>query len=187
MKNGRRFGSPPKPYPPPGQPTAKINTPDPDSRTLKTPRGFLQGYRLIGQGVKVLIPPDKRRGTRPGWDGGRSAFMRNVLDNPAAGELYAQRQRMIEPIFADTQVQPPRRPVLTPWQSRGAQPMAPDHRHRQPAEALAAHHPPEPLGHPGAPPPPPRAPSRPPRRPLRPPRPSARNADRRSGAATNRT
>jgi hypothetical protein len=28
--------------------------------------------------------------------------MRNVLDNPAAGELYAQRQRMVEPIFADT-------------------------------------------------------------------------------------
>jgi hypothetical protein len=28
--------------------------------------------------------------------------MRNVLDTPAAGELYAQRQQMIEPVFADT-------------------------------------------------------------------------------------
>ena len=44
MKNGRRFGSPPKPYTPPEQPTGKINVTDPDSRTLKTPRGFVQGY-----------------------------------------------------------------------------------------------------------------------------------------------
>jgi transposase len=167
MKNGRRFGSPPKPYTPPEQPAGKINVTDPDSRTLKTPRGFLQGYnaqavcneqqivvaaevsvssadfgqmgpmidkaraelaaagvtespaivladagywhgeqidRLMGQGIQVLIPPDadKRRGTRPGWNGGRYAFMRNVLDTPAGGELYAQRQQMIEPVFADT-------------------------------------------------------------------------------------
>jgi transposase len=167
MKNGRRFGSPPKPYTPPQQPAGKINVTDPDSRTLKTPRGFLQGYnaqavcneqqivvaaevsvssadfgqmgpmidkarielaaagitespaivladagywhgeqidRLMGQGIQVLIPPDadKRRGTRPGWDGGRYAFLRNVLDTPAGGDLYAQRQQMIEPVFADT-------------------------------------------------------------------------------------
>jgi hypothetical protein len=44
MKNGRRFGSPPKPYQPPEQPTGKINVTDPDSRNLKTPRGYLQGY-----------------------------------------------------------------------------------------------------------------------------------------------
>jgi hypothetical protein len=44
MKNGRRFGSPPKPYQPPEQPTGKINVTDPDSRKLKTPRGYLQGY-----------------------------------------------------------------------------------------------------------------------------------------------
>jgi transposase len=167
MKNGRRFGSPPKPYVPPEQPAGRINVTDPDSRTLKTPRGFLQGYnaqavcneqqivvaaevsvssadfgqmgpmidkargelaaagitdqpsviladagywhgeqidRLMGEGVQVLVPPDadKRRGTRPGWNGGRYAFMRNVLDTPAASELYAQRQRMIERVFADT-------------------------------------------------------------------------------------
>ena len=140
---------------------------DPDSRTLKTPRGFVQGYNaqavcneqqivvaaevsvssadfgqmgpmidraraelcgagvdeqpgvvladagywhgeqidtLVGDGVQVLVPPDadKRRGTRPGWDGGRYDFMRNVLDTVAGGELYARRQHMIEPVFADT-------------------------------------------------------------------------------------
>jgi transposase len=167
MKDGRRFGSPPKPYSPPDWPTGRINVTDPDSRTLKTPRGFVQGYNaqavcneqqivvaaevsvssadfgqmgpmiekarvelvaagvtdtpevvladagywhgeqidaLMGQGVQVLIPPDadKRRGTRPGWDGGRYAFMRNVLQTDAGGQLYGQRQRMIEPVFADT-------------------------------------------------------------------------------------
>jgi hypothetical protein len=167
MKDGRRFGSPPKPYTPPDQPTGRINVTDPDSRTLKTPRGFVQGYNaqavcneqqivvaaevsvssadfgqmgpmiekarvelvaagvtdtpevvladagywhgeqidaLMGQGVQVLIPPDadKRRGTRPGWDGGRYAFMRNVLQTDAGGQLYGQRQQMIEPVFADT-------------------------------------------------------------------------------------
>jgi hypothetical protein len=59
---------------------------------------------LMGQGVQVLIPPDadKRRGPRPGWDGGRYAFMRAVLQTERGAELYARRQHMIEPIFGDT-------------------------------------------------------------------------------------
>src|SRR3954470_18919999 len=167
MKNGRRFGSPPKPYRPPKQPTGKINVTDPDSRNVKTPRGWVQGYNaqavcnahqivlaaeisvssadfgllaprisaaeheltaagittppevvlgdagywhgdqidaLMGRGVVVLIPPDGagRRGTRPRWNSGRSAFMRRVLEGEIAGELYRKRQVMIEPVFADT-------------------------------------------------------------------------------------
>lgn len=167
MKNGRRFGAPPKPYTPPEQPTGKINLTDPDSRTLKTPRGYLQGYNaqavcnerqivlaaevsvssadfgqmgpmitkaraelaaiglteapetivadagywhgeqideLMSQGIQVLVPPDadKRRGTRPGWDGGRYAFMRRALETDTGGTLYGRRQHMIEPVFGDT-------------------------------------------------------------------------------------
>jgi transposase len=167
MKNGRRFGSPPKPYQPPEQPTGKINVTDPDSRNVKTPRGWVQGYNaqavcnahqivlaaeisvssadfgllgpmisaaehelaaagittppevilgdagywhgeqmdgLTSRGVVVLVPPDGagRRGERPGWDSGRYAFMRRVLEGQLAGELYRQRQVMIEPVFADT-------------------------------------------------------------------------------------
>jgi transposase len=167
MKNGRRFGSPPKPYQPPERPTGKINLTDPDSRNLKTPRGYLQGYnaqavcneqqivlaaevsvssadfgqlgpmitaaerelaavgiteppevvladagywhgdqmdQLTSRGIQVLIPPDaaKRRGTRPGWNGGRYAFMRRVLEGEIAAGLYRRRQVMIEPVFADT-------------------------------------------------------------------------------------
>src|SRR3954467_1371718 len=55
-------------------------------------------------GMQVLIPPDagKRKGTRPGWDGGLYAFMRRVLATDRGGGLYAKRQGMIEPVFADT-------------------------------------------------------------------------------------
>jgi transposase len=167
MRDGRRFGGPPKPYTPPPQPVGKINVTDPDSRNLKSSRGYLQGYNaqavcnehqivvaaevsvssadfgqmgpmitkaqtelaragitaapevvladagywhgeqideLMGRGIQVLVPPDasKRKGTRPGWDGGRYAFMRRVLQTDAGAGLYRKRQQMIEPVFADT-------------------------------------------------------------------------------------
>lgn len=44
MKDGRRFGGPPKPFEPPEKPPGKINTTDPDSRNVKTLGGYLQGY-----------------------------------------------------------------------------------------------------------------------------------------------
>ena len=46
MKNGRRLGAhgPPKPYQPPAAPEGKINLSDLDSRNVKTPRGWVQGY-----------------------------------------------------------------------------------------------------------------------------------------------
>src|SRR5919199_206531 len=168
MRNGRRLGahSPPKPYTPPERPQGKINLTDPDSRNVKTPRGWVQGYNaqavtteaqiviaaeltnssadfgqlgplvdaagrelvavgidtpdvvladagywhhvqmqsLAAEGLQVLVPPDadKRKGTRPGWDGGFYAFMRRVLATPAGAALYRRRPAMIEPIFADT-------------------------------------------------------------------------------------
>jgi len=169
MRNGRRLGahSPPKPYTPPATPRGKINTTDPDSRNVKTPRGWVQGYNaqaatnehqiviaaeltnssadfgqiepmvdavrrelqaagvaelpevivadagywhrvqmqaLAGDGIAVLIPPDanKRKGARPGWDGGLYAFMRRVLATPTGAKLYRKRTAMIEPVFADT-------------------------------------------------------------------------------------
>jgi transposase len=63
-----------------------------------------QMERLLADGLTVLIPPDakKRAGTRPGWDGGAYAFMRAVLASEVGGALYAKRQTMIEPVFADT-------------------------------------------------------------------------------------
>jgi transposase len=43
-KRGRKFGRPPKPFTPAPAPAGKINTTDPDSRNVKTPRGWVQGY-----------------------------------------------------------------------------------------------------------------------------------------------
>ena len=167
MQDGRRFGRPPKPYEPPAIPTGTVNVTDPDSRNLKTPRGYMQGYNaqavtnerqiviaaevtvdspdfghlepmvsaaqaelegagisdtpgvvvadagywhqaqmetIVGRGIRVLIPPDasKRKGARPGWDGGPYAFMRRVLETGHGGGLYRKRQGMIEPVFAQT-------------------------------------------------------------------------------------
>ena len=44
MKDGRRFGRPPDPHQPPAIPAGKVNLTDPDSRNVKTPRGWVQGY-----------------------------------------------------------------------------------------------------------------------------------------------
>jgi hypothetical protein len=43
MKDGRRFGRPPDPYQQPGTPAGVINVTDPDSRNVKTSRGWVQG------------------------------------------------------------------------------------------------------------------------------------------------
>jgi transposase len=167
MKDGRRFGGPPKPWKPPATPAGKVNVTDPDSRNVKTPRGYMQGYNaqaatneqqvviaaevtvdspdfghlepmvdaagaeleaagvaespqvvvadagywhqaqmeaIVNRGIQVLVPPDagKRRGARPGWDGGAYAFMRRVLATDTGKALYRKRQGMIEPVFAHT-------------------------------------------------------------------------------------
>ena len=60
--------------------------------------------RIAATGTIVLAPPDAstRRGARPGWDGGRYAFLRSVLATDQGRELYAKRQGMIEPVFGNT-------------------------------------------------------------------------------------
>lgn len=44
MKNGRRFGTPRKPYQPPAVPDGKVNMTDPDSRHIKAHGWFVLGY-----------------------------------------------------------------------------------------------------------------------------------------------
>jgi hypothetical protein len=206
MKNGRRLGahSPPKPWQPPAAPEGKINLSDLDSRNVKTPRGWVQGYnaqavttadqiviaaevavaspdfghlepmvnaaqaeldyagvadrldvvladagywhqvqmqRLMADGLQVLVPPDanKRKGERPGWQGGLYTFMRRVLSTEPGGELYARRQGMIEPVFGHTKFNPPLRPIPQKRQIGLQVGMATHQRHPQPAEALEAH------------------------------------------------
>jgi hypothetical protein len=43
-KDGRPLGRRPKPYQPPETPAGKVNVTDPDSRNIKAPRGYVQGY-----------------------------------------------------------------------------------------------------------------------------------------------
>jgi Transposase DDE domain len=52
----------------------------------------------------VLVAPDagKRKGARPGWNGGLYEFMRQVLATDHGGELYRRRNTMIEPVFGHT-------------------------------------------------------------------------------------
>jgi transposase len=44
MKNGNRFGGPPKPYKPPATPQGEVNLTDPDARVMRAFRGYVQGY-----------------------------------------------------------------------------------------------------------------------------------------------
>jgi hypothetical protein len=166
-RTGRRMTTSPKPYEPPATPAGKVNVTDPDSKNLKTPRGYMQGYNvqaavneaqivvaaeittassdaaqlapivkaareelaaagvsetpgvivadagywhhdqmeeITAQGTPVLIPPDadKRKGIRPGWEGGPYAFMRRVLESESGKALYRRRQELVEPMFANT-------------------------------------------------------------------------------------
>lgn len=59
---------------------------------------------LAAEGIPVLIPPEspKRKDVRPGWQGGRYAWMRNLLSTDLGAELYRRRQGMIEPVFGQT-------------------------------------------------------------------------------------
>ena len=63
-----------------------------------------QMENIVNRGIQVIVPPDagKRKGTRPGWDGGAYAFMRRVLATDTGRALYRKRQAMIEPVFGQT-------------------------------------------------------------------------------------
>jgi hypothetical protein len=61
----------------------------------------VQMQRLAAQGIEVLVPPDggKREGTRPGWNEGLYALMRQKLSTDRGRALYRQRTTTIEPVF----------------------------------------------------------------------------------------
>ncbi len=161
----RRMSRAPAQLQPPLEPSGQANTTDPDSRKVKAPRGYLQGYNaqavtterqiviaaelttetdvaqlapMIGHarrellaagigrtpgtvladagywnaghiqqlevdGSQVLVPPDalKAGKPRPGRIGGLYTAMREALTTDTGSNLYAQRQWMVEPVFAD--------------------------------------------------------------------------------------
>jgi transposase len=58
---------------------------------------------VVSRGIQVLIPPDsglrKPTNTRPGWNKGLYAFMRNVLATDLGRTIYLKRQATVEPVF----------------------------------------------------------------------------------------
>jgi transposase len=56
-RDGPRRGRPPKPAEPPAEPEGEINTTDPDSRPMRSAKGFLQGYnaQALTNGHQVVI------------------------------------------------------------------------------------------------------------------------------------
>jgi transposase len=63
-----------------------------------------QMQAITERGIELLIPPDssRRKGARPGWEGGAYAAMRERLATDRGAELYGKRQPMIEPVFGQT-------------------------------------------------------------------------------------
>jgi hypothetical protein len=164
---GRRPGGRANAYRPPQVPAGKVNTTDPDSRSIPIGFGFVQGYNAqaavneqqivlaaeitnsstdfsqldpmvtatlqeleragieqlpeavaadagywneqhmdevtANKHIPVLIPPDKgSRGTpRPGWTGGRYAWMRHLLATEHGQQAYRKRKRTVEPLFGN--------------------------------------------------------------------------------------
>jgi hypothetical protein len=60
--------------------------------------------KITERGIELLIPPDssRRKGARPGWEGGAYTAMRERLATDRGAELYGKRQPMIEPVFGQT-------------------------------------------------------------------------------------
>jgi len=63
-----------------------------------------QMEKITERGIELLIPPDssRRKGARPGWQGGAYTAMRERLATDRGAELYGKRQPMIEPVFGQT-------------------------------------------------------------------------------------
>lgn len=61
-----------------------------------------QMEHVVDRGIQVVIPPDSRlrKGTRPGWNKGLYAFMRQVLATDHGEALYRKRQATVEPVCA---------------------------------------------------------------------------------------
>jgi transposase len=103
MRDGRPFGTPPKPYSPPQVPEGKLNTTDPDARRMKFGRNFMPAYnaQAVTTSEQIIVAADTTR-SRPRTNrlGGPYDFMRRVMATEAGAELYSKRQCMVEPVFA---------------------------------------------------------------------------------------
>ena len=98
--------------------------------------------RLRRRGLRPLVSPDASGRSQPALTRRKPAYqqMREQLVSDDGRDLYRQRAQIIEPVFAHTKIRAAHRPLPTPRTTRLPGGMATDHRHPQPAQALAAHH-----------------------------------------------
>src|SRR2546430_17023473 len=91
MKDGRRFGRPPDPHTAPAAPQGKVNVTDPDSRNVKTPRGYVQGYNaqaVVSENQIVIAAevnadsPDFGGHLAPREVGGLDTAVEQLLERP---------------------------------------------------------------------------------------------------------
>ena len=126
MKDGRRFGRPPDPHEPPATPAGKVNLTDPDSRNVKTPRGWVQGYNaqavctenqiVIAAEVTIDSPDFGHLGAD---DRGRRDRARGGRDHRHTRDR-ARRRRLLAP-GADGAAHRPRNGGLDPARRRQTQ------------------------------------------------------------------
>jgi hypothetical protein len=92
---------------------------------------------IVTRGIQVLVPPDadKRKGPRPGWDGGLYSFMRRVLATDLGAGLYGKTPRDDRAGLRRREVQPPDRPLPTSRQVRVPVGVAPHRGDAQPSRA----------------------------------------------------
>src|SRR3954454_10997879 len=98
--------------------------------------------RRVSDGLVALVPPDARKpaGARRGSDGGLYAFMRRVLASERGGALYAKRQAIVEPVFADTKFNRRIDRFLRRGRAAARSELRLTNGAPQPAEALAGQH-----------------------------------------------
>jgi transposase len=129
-RTGRKIHGPPKPRPVPERPTRRINLTDPDSRAVKTARGFLQGYtaQAVATKEQFVIAAEVRIGgnersdlgplidqacnqlTAAGVDGQPGLVLADAgyWNGPHINDLAARGIPALVPPDADTRKQPSR-------------------------------------------------------------------------------
>jgi hypothetical protein len=100
----------------------------------------VQMQNIVNRGIQVLIPPDasKRKGTRPGWNGGAYAPHETSALHRARRRALQKTESHDRAGVRTHEVQPPHRPLPTPRKIRCASRVATYHRDPQPVEAPQA-------------------------------------------------
>jgi len=125
MKDGRPFGSPPKPYSPPEAPEGKLNATEPDAKRMKLGRNFIPAYNAQAVTTEDQVILAAEITTKGGDFEERRALCQAPVHRRA--RLCPDQGQSADP------------PLQTKRPGGGSLGMAPDRGHPQPAEAPPTH------------------------------------------------